>query len=251
MGLTLRHENYGCCPTRTVRNPQDCGGLLLLLPLQITMATAERVSPAVNLAAVNGQLSRASAEERIDLGGRGVPRHPGADLQLRRAGRGHAGAGDAGRAGHSRRLRRHRLHLPRDLPLHRRADGQAEAQSPESIAAALSPAWLEARHGKLWEQGVEGLEAYNRIAKVEPMQRALQETGRQGVAGRASAAARPAPAKDLEVVGHAGRADRSPPDRRLDGPRRAPLPPGPTAWATIRCGSRATSRSATCRPPGP
>ena len=41
--------------------------------------------------------------------------------------------------------------------------------------AALSPAWQEARYGRLWEQGVEGLEQYNRMNKVEPMQRALRE----------------------------------------------------------------------------
>ena len=41
--------------------------------------------------------------------------------------------------------------------------------------AELSPAWLEARHGKLWEQGLEGIELYNRITKIEPMQRALEE----------------------------------------------------------------------------
>src|SRR5690625_822238 len=29
----------------------------------------------------------------------------------------------------------------------------------------LSPAWLEARHGKLWEQGADGLTEYNRLAK--------------------------------------------------------------------------------------
>lgn len=39
----------------------------------------------------------------------------------------------------------------------------------------LSPAWQEAQFGRLWEQGVEGIEAYNRINKVEPMQRALKE----------------------------------------------------------------------------
>jgi phosphoadenosine phosphosulfate reductase len=43
--------------------------------------------------------------------------------------------------------------------------------------AAESPAWIEARHGKLWEKGAEGIDAYNRIAKVEPMQRALAELG--------------------------------------------------------------------------
>jgi len=40
-----------------------------------------------------------------------------------------------------------------------------------------SPAWIEARHGKLWEQGAAGIERYNRIHKVEPMQRALAELG--------------------------------------------------------------------------
>jgi phosphoadenosine phosphosulfate reductase len=39
----------------------------------------------------------------------------------------------------------------------------------------FSPVWQEARHGKLWEQGLEGLDLYNRINKIEPMQRALQE----------------------------------------------------------------------------
>jgi phosphoadenosine phosphosulfate reductase len=42
---------------------------------------------------------------------------------------------------------------------------------------AASPAWLEARHGKLWDQGAAGIERYNRIHKVEPMQRALAELG--------------------------------------------------------------------------
>ncbi len=42
---------------------------------------------------------------------------------------------------------------------------------------ALSPAWLEARHGKLWEHGAAGIERYNQIHKVEPMQRALAELG--------------------------------------------------------------------------
>ena len=41
--------------------------------------------------------------------------------------------------------------------------------------AELSPAWQEARYGKLWEQGVEGIERYNQINKVEPMNRALSQ----------------------------------------------------------------------------
>ncbi|MFC5525522.1 phosphoadenylyl-sulfate reductase [Rhodanobacter ginsengisoli] len=39
----------------------------------------------------------------------------------------------------------------------------------------LSPARMEARHGRLWEQGVTGIDRYNQLRKVEPMQRALAE----------------------------------------------------------------------------
>ncbi|RWR01784.1 phosphoadenosine phosphosulfate reductase [[Pantoea] beijingensis] len=45
--------------------------------------------------------------------------------------------------------------------------------------AGQSPAWQEARYGKLWEQGVEGIEKYNQINKVEPMNRALETLGGQ------------------------------------------------------------------------
>ena len=38
-----------------------------------------------------------------------------------------------------------------------------------------SPAWQEARYGKLWEQGVDGLDKYNAMNKVEPMNRAMSE----------------------------------------------------------------------------
>lgn len=41
----------------------------------------------------------------------------------------------------------------------------------------VSPAWLEARHGRLWEQGIEGIDRYNDLRKGEPMQRALAELG--------------------------------------------------------------------------
>lgn len=39
----------------------------------------------------------------------------------------------------------------------------------------LSPAWQESRFGRRWEQGLDGLNAYNYDNKVEPMQRALRE----------------------------------------------------------------------------
>ena len=41
--------------------------------------------------------------------------------------------------------------------------------------ATQTAAWQEARYGKLWEQDIEGIERYNQINKVEPMQKALQE----------------------------------------------------------------------------
>jgi phosphoadenosine phosphosulfate reductase len=39
----------------------------------------------------------------------------------------------------------------------------------------LSPAWQESRYGRRWEQGLDGLNTYNRDNKVEPMERALRE----------------------------------------------------------------------------
>ncbi|MEO6104396.1 MAG: phosphoadenylyl-sulfate reductase [Pseudoxanthomonas sp.] len=39
----------------------------------------------------------------------------------------------------------------------------------------VSRAWMEARHGRLWEQGVVGIDQYNSLRKVEPMRRALDE----------------------------------------------------------------------------
>lgn len=41
----------------------------------------------------------------------------------------------------------------------------------------VSRAWMEARHGRLWEQGVVGIDQYNGLRKVEPMKRALKELG--------------------------------------------------------------------------
>ena len=66
-------------------------------------------------------------------------------------------------------------------------------------SSPLSPAWMEARHGLLWEKGVEGITEYNALRKVEPMQRALSELGAWGwLAGlrRQQASSR----KDLGVL---------------------------------------------------
>jgi len=39
----------------------------------------------------------------------------------------------------------------------------------------MSPVWQENRFGKLWEEGAEGIRRYNRMNKVEPMEKALKE----------------------------------------------------------------------------
>ena len=47
----------------------------------------------------------------------------------------------------------------------------------KTYVPATTAARQEALHGKLWEQGLAGLERYNRINKVEPMDRAVRELG--------------------------------------------------------------------------
>ena len=42
-------------------------------------------------------------------------------------------------------------------------------------SAGITPAWQEARFGKLWEQVVDGIAKYNKLNKVEPMARAMRE----------------------------------------------------------------------------
>ena len=45
------------------------------------------------------------------------------------------------------------------------------------VQPRMSPAWFEATHGRLWEQGVTGIDRYNELRKTEPMRRALDELG--------------------------------------------------------------------------
>lgn len=40
---------------------------------------------------------------------------------------------------------------------------------------SISRAWMEARHGRLWENGADGIDQYNALRKVEPMRRALDD----------------------------------------------------------------------------
>ena len=46
---------------------------------------------------------------------------------------------------------------------------------PLVYSSPLTPAYQEARYGKLWEQGAEGMARYNYLNKREPMDRALRE----------------------------------------------------------------------------
>jgi phosphoadenosine phosphosulfate reductase len=163
------------------------------------MATADLVSPAVDLTAVNGQLSRAAAEERIAW----AAGRFGDGLVLSSS----FGAQAAVMLSLATRV------VP-GIPVvlidtgflfpetYRFADQLASVLklNLKVYRPELSAAWIEARHGRLWEQGLEGLEAYNRLAKIEPMQRALAELGaRAWLAGlrRSQASTR----EGLPVVG--------------------------------------------------
>ncbi len=163
------------------------------------MATAETVSPAVDLAAVNASLASASAEDRIAWAAEKFAGH----LVLSSS----FGAQAAVMLSLATRV------VP-GIPVvfidtgylfpetYRFADELATRLSLnlKVYQPVLTPAWLEARHGKLWEQGLEGIERYNRLVKVAPMQRALEELGaRAWLAGlrRSQASSR----EKLEIVG--------------------------------------------------
>ncbi|OIM99461.1 phosphoadenosine phosphosulfate reductase [Idiomarina sp. MD25a] len=45
------------------------------------------------------------------------------------------------------------------------------------VSSSMTPARLEATLGKLWEQGEEGIDKYNQLMKVEPMEEALDDMG--------------------------------------------------------------------------
>jgi phosphoadenosine phosphosulfate reductase len=54
--------------------------------------------------------------------------------------------------------------------LHERLQLNLHVLRPE-----ISAAWFEARHGRLWEQGVDGINLYNSLMKLKPMQLALDK----------------------------------------------------------------------------
>jgi|SRR5208283_1359937 len=140
------------------------------------MPTADNVSPAVELAAADRRLSDASAQERV----RWAAERFGDSLVVSTS----FGAQSAVM-----------LHLVTQvvpgIPVvfvdtgylfpetYRFADMLAARLrlNLKVYRAVESPAWIEARHGRLWEQGEEGLDAYNRIVKVAPMKLALSDLG--------------------------------------------------------------------------
>jgi len=163
------------------------------------MATAEKASPAVDLAAVNASLASASAGDRIAWAAREFP-----DALVLSSSFGAQAAVMLSLA----------ARVVPGIPVvlidtgylfpetYRFVDELTEKLSLnlKVYRAAESPAWLEARHGKLWEQGVEGLARYNHLTKVEPMRRALRELGaRAWLAGlrRSQASTR----ENLAIVG--------------------------------------------------
>ncbi len=140
------------------------------------MAIADKVSPAVDLAAVNGKLSHEPAEERIAW----AARQYGGGLVLSSS----FGAQAAVMLGLVSAVAPGIPVVFIDtgylFPETYRFADELTARLGLNLKVyrpLISPAWIEARHGKLWEKGLEGIEAYNRLAKVEPMQRALAELG--------------------------------------------------------------------------
>lgn len=140
------------------------------------MATAEPDSSAVDLAAVNGRLAQSTAEDRIAWAYSTF----GDSLVLSSS----FGAQAAVMLSLASRVAPGIAVLFVDTgylfaETYQFAD-QLTARLNLNLKVyrpALSSAWLEARHGKLWERGVEGITAYNQLAKVEPMKRGLAETG--------------------------------------------------------------------------
>jgi phosphoadenosine phosphosulfate reductase len=143
------------------------------------MATADQVSPAVDTAAADRRLSDATAEERIHW----AVEQFGGSLVMSTS----FGVQSAVMLHLATRI------VP-DIPVvfvdtgylfpetYRFADLLVSRLriNLKVYRAPESPAWIEARHGKLWEKGEAGIDAYNQITKVEPMQRALSELGARG-----------------------------------------------------------------------
>ncbi len=178
-----------------------------------------------------------NAEERVSWALQHLPGQAGAVLELRRTGGGVAAHGDAPGAGDPGHPDRHRLSVSGDLSLRRRARSAARRSISRSTSRRCRRPGSRPRYGRLWEQGVEGIERYNELRKTEPMRRALEELGIaqlvRGSAARAVAQPQPHPAarvarRSLEGVS----------DLRLDGSRRVRVPDAGTTCRITRSVAR-------------
>jgi len=147
----------------------------LLLP-SIVMATAENVSPAVDPTADDRSLSDASASQRVAWA---LDRY-GSSLVL-----------SSSFGAQSAVMLHMATRIAPDIPVIFVDTGYLFPETYQFAdlltkrlklnlkvyRAVESPAWIEARHGRLWEKGAEGIDAYNQIVKVAPMRRALSELG--------------------------------------------------------------------------
>ena len=65
-------------------------------------------------------------------------------------------------------------HFPETLTFARELTQQLRLNL-KTYRPLLTPAEIESRHGKLWEQGPEGLEKFHEIIRVEPMRQAFRD----------------------------------------------------------------------------
>jgi phosphoadenosine phosphosulfate reductase len=48
-----------------------------------------------------------------------------------------------------------------------------------TFKSLVEPKQQELKYGKLWEQGIEGLNKYNKLNKIDPMKRAIKELNKK------------------------------------------------------------------------
>ena len=168
-------------------------------------------------------------------------------VELRRAGGGVAAPGHAAAAGHPGDPDRHRLPVPGDLSLRRRAHRAPAASTSRSTARrSASPGWKRA-----------SASSGNRASTASSATTACARSNRCSArwtnwacapGSPACAAARRARRADIDFLRTARRPLEAAPDRRLERSRRVATTCSSTTCPITRCGTRATSRSATCTP---
>ncbi|SQC15392.1 phosphoadenylyl-sulfate reductase [Klebsiella pneumoniae] len=126
-----------------------------------------KVERILALAETNAQLEKLDAEGRVAWRWK-ICRKLCAVVELWHSGGGKFASGESDPPGHSGDPHRYRLPVPETYQFIDELTDKLKLNL-KVYRAAESAAWQEARYGKLWEQGVEGIEKYNEINKVEPM----------------------------------------------------------------------------------